>query len=597
MTDTAADLAATSEASDTAVDGVDVPAAALCVDDPPNPMCARRIIAVEKLTAHPCNVRKDLDLTSEFCASIAENGVRVPLLITTDADGRYRVIEGHRRLAAAVKAGLAEVPYDLDGERAGDDAGQFLDMVTANSGAYRKNFTPLEEASALFAAHEAGASRTRIRKATGRKADHVKAALAAGGLTPDTRDQVGGLDRQLTLDELALLAEFENNPDALEQLLIAVDNRYPLEHVAERIRQAQAEAAENERVRAELEAAGCTVTDEVVPGSSLLTSLAHEGEDLTPGNHKDCPGHGAFFRTHDRRTPVFYCTDPAANGHTSRWAHNTPPALPPTASGDRDGLAVAFGPGETEDRGGFPAAGRVPEPIPDPAEQQARRLVIEGNRAWTAASEVRKRWVQQLLSRRTAPKDVTRFVAEQLLTMPDALRRGLPAAAGRLVFIELTGKPLEAVLRDCATYPPARLLLLTLTPIAIAYESEMAGDGDRRNTWRTDRWAPCSRKDAGRWLAFLASLGYESSAIERAVAQGVPYEGEDTTGEPGTGIRTPDRPTSDVDLAEAGSDQAYSDPGQADAGSEQSDNGTGITGVDGADLPDEADAYPREAVA
>ena len=132
-------------------------------------------------------------------------------------------------------------------------------MVTANSGAYRKNFTPLEEATALFAAHEAGASRTRIRKATGRKADHVKTALAAGGLTPDTRDQIGGLDRQLTLDELALLAEFENNPDALEQLLIAVDNRYPLEHVAERIRQEQAEAAEHERVRAELEAAGCTV--------------------------------------------------------------------------------------------------------------------------------------------------------------------------------------------------------------------------------------------------------------------------------------------------------------------------------------------------
>jgi hypothetical protein len=42
-------------------------------------------------------------------------------------------------------------------------------MVTANGAAFRKNFTPLEEATALFAAHEAGATRTRIRKATGRK--------------------------------------------------------------------------------------------------------------------------------------------------------------------------------------------------------------------------------------------------------------------------------------------------------------------------------------------------------------------------------------------------------------------------------------------
>jgi len=127
--------------------------------------------------------------------------------------------------------------------------------------------------------------------------------------------------------------------------------------------------------------------------------------------------------------------------------------------------------------GTFAAQHRVPDPVPDPAAEQARRLVIEGNKAWTAAAEVRKRWVAQLLSRRTPPKDVMRFIAEQLLTMPDALRRGLPAAAGRLVFIELTGKPLEAVLRDCETYPLPRVPLLILAPIAIAYESEMAGDG------------------------------------------------------------------------------------------------------------------------
>ena len=192
MTDTATDVAAASADGDIAVEGVDAAGDPLCVTDPANPACARRMIAVDKLIAHPGNVRENLDLTAEFCASVAENGVRVPLLITTDADGGYRVIEGHRRLAAAVKAGLAAVPYDLDGERAGDEAGQFLDMVTANSGAYRRNFSPLEEATALFAAHEAGATRTRIRKATGRKADQVKTALAAGGLTAQTREQVGG---------------------------------------------------------------------------------------------------------------------------------------------------------------------------------------------------------------------------------------------------------------------------------------------------------------------------------------------------------------------------------------------------------------------
>jgi hypothetical protein len=41
----------------------------------------RMAISVSQLTAHPGNVREDLELTPEFCASIASEGVRVPLLV------------------------------------------------------------------------------------------------------------------------------------------------------------------------------------------------------------------------------------------------------------------------------------------------------------------------------------------------------------------------------------------------------------------------------------------------------------------------------------------------------------------------------------
>jgi ParB family transcriptional regulator, chromosome partitioning protein len=191
--------------SDAPVDGN------VTVDDEPighqgGPLPAS-LIDVGLLVAHPGNVRDDLDLSREFLASIAEAGVRIPLLVTPDGNG-YRVIEGHRRLAAAVKAGLAEVPCVLDPARAGDEAGQYLDMVVANSDGYRRNFTPVQEALALFAAHEAGASRTRIRKATGRKVEEVKTALAAGGVSPGVRERALALPRQVSLEELALLAEF-----------------------------------------------------------------------------------------------------------------------------------------------------------------------------------------------------------------------------------------------------------------------------------------------------------------------------------------------------------------------------------------------------
>jgi ParB family chromosome partitioning protein len=85
------------------------------------------MIAVALLAAHPGNVPRDLALDEEFVASVRELGILTPLPVTPDGGG-YRVIDGHRRLAAAGEAGLAEVPCDIAAERAGDEPVQFLDM-------------------------------------------------------------------------------------------------------------------------------------------------------------------------------------------------------------------------------------------------------------------------------------------------------------------------------------------------------------------------------------------------------------------------------------------------------------------------------------
>jgi hypothetical protein len=48
------------------------------------------MVAVDQLTAHPGNVREDLDLSPQFLASVAETGVRIPLLLTPyDAGGSW----------------------------------------------------------------------------------------------------------------------------------------------------------------------------------------------------------------------------------------------------------------------------------------------------------------------------------------------------------------------------------------------------------------------------------------------------------------------------------------------------------------------------
>jgi ParB family chromosome partitioning protein len=310
----------------------------------------RLMIPVSDLAAHPGNVRADLNLTAEFLASVAAEGVRIPLLITPAPDGTgWRVIEGHRRLAAALKSGLAAVPCAIDPGRAGDEAGQYVDMLLANSDGYRTNYTVIEEAAALFAAHEAGATRTRLRKATGRTAAQVKTALAAGSLSTDTKARAAEMDRDLTLDDLALLAEFDSDPDATDQLLAAIDYGYPLEHAAERIRRDRAEAAEHARLRGELEASGITLTDALPNCAVWLTDLTHDGAGLTPDAHAACPGHGATFATWNLLEPRYYCADPTGHGHASRWSAGSLPGTSANGGTSTSGTTGAGQAGQAEE--------------------------------------------------------------------------------------------------------------------------------------------------------------------------------------------------------------------------------------------------------
>ena len=481
----------------------------------PSAAASRAMIAVERLAAHPGNVRRDLDLSPEFVESIAVNGVLVALRITPDGDS-FRVIDGGRRLAAALKAGVTEVPYDLVSDRAGDEAGQYLDMINMNW--HRNPLAPLEEAGALFAAREAGATKTRLRKAAGLTSATVNGALAAPRLSDETRATVEGLGEQLSLDELAVLAEFDGDPDAIARLTVAASCGI-LEHEAELLRQARAEQAEHQRIRGELEAAGFAVT-EILPANGVyLTVLGHDGDDLTPDSHAACPGRGVLFRSYDLLTPVHYCTSPDQYWHTFRHAGRSRPAA-------ADGTA------------GTPAPDSG---TPDPAgTDPSRRLVIQGNREWKAAGEVRRRWLSsQLFARRTAPREAAQFVARQLLMMPDPLRSGLAAAHSMVIFRDITGREDRDWLEICDTAPAGRLPLVMLGPIAAAYEHAMT-DGEGRNTWRTDRYSPCPRTEAAGYLRFLASIGYQLSGIEQAVADLTSYTGEVPAGDPITG--GPDQP-------------------------------------------------------
>jgi ParB family chromosome partitioning protein len=103
-------------------------------------------LAVSKLRPfenNPYQVRDDAEMNA-LIESIQENGILTPLIVRPiGSTDEYEVISGHRRLHAAVKAGISEVPaliYALDRDAAA--------IAVVDSNLHREHILPSEKAFA-----------------------------------------------------------------------------------------------------------------------------------------------------------------------------------------------------------------------------------------------------------------------------------------------------------------------------------------------------------------------------------------------------------------------------------------------------------------
>ena len=69
-----------------------------------------QMIPVDAISPSPLNPRSDLGNVGELAASITALGIIQPMTVRPAEDGRYLLVAGERRLAAALAAGLTEVP-------------------------------------------------------------------------------------------------------------------------------------------------------------------------------------------------------------------------------------------------------------------------------------------------------------------------------------------------------------------------------------------------------------------------------------------------------------------------------------------------------
>lgn len=284
---------------------------------------------------------KDLGNIDGLAASIRQVGVLQPVTVAPRGD-RFLLVYGHRRLAAAIKAGLATIPAIV---QARSEPERVLRQTIENL--HREDLTPLQEAAAIanlrdtIAAARGGKTpgQRELAMMLGLSQSHiskrlellelpseVQAALDSGGITLSQAQDLHRLVRVDRTKQAVTLAELHAGRNRQQAAGGYVYGPTLHDQVDAEVKQAEAQAREAE-ARATLKAAGVRVLKEPRGGwwkaAAAMLTQGHTCLWLT--NRLDLPvdehaakhpdGHAAAVcKAHAQA--VWVCTDPEAHADT-----------------------------------------------------------------------------------------------------------------------------------------------------------------------------------------------------------------------------------------------------------------------------------------
>ena len=176
------------------------------------------MLPINELSPHPNNVRRELGDLTELAASIKQNGVYQNLTVVP-IDSGYRVVIGHRRLAAAKLAGLTELPCVITEMT---DREQLEVMLMENL--QREGLKITEEVNGFEQLRLSGAEVGEISKATGFSERSVRRRLNYADkigvnelIQAETKAENAG--RQITLHELDKVCKISDE-DERKKLIV-----------------------------------------------------------------------------------------------------------------------------------------------------------------------------------------------------------------------------------------------------------------------------------------------------------------------------------------------------------------------------------------
>ncbi|MFJ9447133.1 ParB/RepB/Spo0J family partition protein [Kitasatospora sp. NPDC101235] len=269
------------------------------LDEPTHAAPRPPIVGIGEIAPNPGNPRGQIDETDQefldLAGSIETVGVITPLTLCSASaflkhnpeyapqvgNRLYVVVAGHRRLAAAMRAGLREVPAYVNDEAAPDP---LVWAVAENL--LRVGLDPIQEAEALRVLTDPpprgrGMAQTKVAKGIGKTQGFVSQRIALLNLVPELRAKVASGELGLKAARAFVALPKDDQPAAYSASLGPVEDRPVSE--ASQGRSAEPKQPAPQPRSAEPAAAAR------LPQPSTKATTASPAEDYYPVMDKEAP--------------------------------------------------------------------------------------------------------------------------------------------------------------------------------------------------------------------------------------------------------------------------------------------------------------------
>lgn len=446
------------------------------------------------------NVRKDIRRDPSFVSSIRVLGFQQYPVGYRDGD-HVHITVGQRRISAALEIGWDVVPIVIkprrDAEADRIEELRLIEQIAENE--QRAPLTPAELAAGYKRLALLGVTEDQIARKTNAPKTTVQTALAVAASDVATAALEA---RPITLEQAALLVEFEGDPAAIEAITETLAERpEQVEHTAARIRKDREIAAAVDAKVAELEHAGWVVRREesnygwqAPAGTYTLRHLYRAGD---PNEEQLLPEDVADL---EQRHAVVY---PAAYRDElvdARYYIGNP---------TEQGLEIL-------DYAKPAAKGELTD-----EEKEARRQKRADKADMITATEVRRAWIRDFLTQKNATKILTapgmpRWIAHAVFQTADCLGHNQRDGNARDLAWELLGLDIpstkyayqsrNASAQFINDHPNLALALTAAYAIALA--EDVLGDPKHY-------WAGTQPAELVPYLEQLAEWGYTLSDVEQ----------------------------------------------------------------------------------